>query len=282
MVSFAPLYSFVTNVAGDDAVVKNVMTTVGPHEFNPTHEDARILQKADLFFINGLGLDNSKAQAMKQGVENQNLKIIDLGAKLDPKTLLEGVCHHDHGPGEVHDHTDAHVWLGPSRAIAMVNSIRDALKEADPDHAANYDRRAAEYIAKLEKLKADGLAMLQDKKERKLVTFHESMNYFADEFKLSVHDVVQQKPGTEPGPDDIQKHLRRCAVAGVGVVAVEPQYTRNDSAKTILEELQHRGVKDARFVEFDPLETVKPEDLTPDWYERKMRQNLQNLAGGLK
>lgn len=283
VVSFAPLYCFVANVAGDDAVVKNVMTTTGPHDFNPTDEDARLLRHADLFFINGLDLDNRTAQAMKQGVENPRLRIIDVGSRLEESLLLEGACRHEHAPGEPHDHGhDPHVWLGPTRVIRMVEIIRDTLKEADPSNASNYERRATEYITRLKQLKADGLALLADKKERKLVTFHESMNYFADEFKLTVFDVVQQKAGVEPNADDIKKLLKRCEVAGVGLIAVEPQYTRNASARTILEDLQRRGIPDARFVEFDPLETVPPSELTPDWYERKMRQNLHYLAEALR
>ena len=35
-------------------------------------------------------------------------------------------------------------------------------------------------------------------------------------------------------------------------------------------------------MEFDPLETVAPADLTPDWYERKMRENLENLKKVLR
>ena len=55
-VSFAPLYCFATNVAGDDAEVKNVMTTTGPHDFNPTEADVQLVSKADIFFIVGLGI----------------------------------------------------------------------------------------------------------------------------------------------------------------------------------------------------------------------------------
>lgn len=283
VVSFAPVYCFVANVAGDDANIKNLMTTTGPHNFNPTDVEARLLRKADLFFINGLNLDNNAASTMQKGASNPALQVIDLSSTIDPSERLEGVCHHVHKPGEAHDHgEDPHVWLGPSRAMKMVEGVRDALKKSDPAHAADYDRRATEYLAKLAKLKADGLEMLKDKKDRKLVTFHESMGYFADEFKLGVFDVVQQKPGTEPNAQDIGKLIDKCARANVGVVAVEPQYTRNDSAKTILDGLKHRGVKDAAFVEFDPLETVVPADLTPDWYEKKMRENLKNLAEALK
>src|SRR5258707_15541743 len=58
VVSFAPIYCFAANVAGTDAQIKNAMTTSGPHEFNPSDNEARLLHKADVFFINGLELDN--------------------------------------------------------------------------------------------------------------------------------------------------------------------------------------------------------------------------------
>ncbi|HYH66888.1 MAG TPA: zinc ABC transporter substrate-binding protein, partial [Urbifossiella sp.] len=82
VVSFAPVYCWAVNVAGDDAVVKNMMTTTGPHDFNPTDTDARLVRKADLFFINGLGLDNDLAAAVKKGSGNAKLRVIDLGARL--------------------------------------------------------------------------------------------------------------------------------------------------------------------------------------------------------
>src|SRR5439155_6981464 len=61
LVSFAPLYSFVANVAGDDAAVLTLLTTTGPHEYQPTSQDTLKLRQADLFFINGLDLDESFA-----------------------------------------------------------------------------------------------------------------------------------------------------------------------------------------------------------------------------
>src|ERR1700761_9283763 len=67
VVSFAPLYCFAANVAGDDAVVKNMMGATGPHDFQPTDTDARLVRHADLFLINGLELDTAKAEALKKG-----------------------------------------------------------------------------------------------------------------------------------------------------------------------------------------------------------------------
>ena len=41
-------------------------------------------------------------------------------------------------------------------------------------------------------------------------------------------------------------------------------------------------VADAELVVIDPLETVPPAELTPDWYVAKMRQNLDALARAMK
>src|SRR5438094_243236 len=61
LVTFAPLYSLVANVAGEHAAVQTLMTTTGPHEYQPTPHDTLKLRQADLFFINGLELDEAVA-----------------------------------------------------------------------------------------------------------------------------------------------------------------------------------------------------------------------------
>lgn len=285
VVSFAPVYCWAVNVAGDDAVVKNMMTTTGPHDFNPTDTDARLVRRADLFFINGLGLDNDLANAVKRGSGNSKLNVIDLGEKLDKEQLLEGQCNHQHhGHDHAHSHgTDPHVWLSPDFAVTMTEKIRDALKEADPANAANYDRRAAEYVGKLRALKAEGVEKLKGKADRKLVTFHESLSYFARSFDLKVAGVVQTKPGQEPNTDELAKLIDLCKREKVRLIAVEPQYTANTSAKSILDELRrNNAVPDAALVEIDPMETVTPAALTPAWYEERMRANLDALARRMK
>ena len=283
--SFAPVYCFAANVAGDDAVVKNLMTTTGPHEFNPTDVEARLIREADLFFVSGLGLDNGVGEALKTGSGNRKLTLVALGDRLPADQLLEGECHHDHDHGHAgHDHgTDPHVWLSPDFAVLMTETIRDELKAADPPHAANYDRRAAEYVAKLRKLKADGQELFKGKTDRRFVTFHESLAYFARSFDLTVAGVIQKKPGVEPNSEELKQLIATCRDGKVRLIAVEPQYTANTSAKTVLNELTRKGqVPDAALVEIDPLETVVPDALTPDWYERKMRANIEALAKAMK
>jgi ABC-type Zn uptake system ZnuABC Zn-binding protein ZnuA len=288
--SFPPIYCFALNVAGDDAAVRTVMSNQGPHHFDPQLSDAQLLRGADLFFINGLGLDEKVAAKLKGMSGNPNLEVIELGEKIDPKLLAESCgCEHDHGDAhdEKHDHdhdhaTDPHVWLGLDLAEIEVNGIRDGLKQADPAHAAEYDRRAAEYVARLKKLEADGRAMLKDKKERKFVTFHGSLTYFARSFGLEIAAVIQKVPGKEPTGKELEALVKACVENKVRVIAVEPQYSGQSSAQRILTELKNRGVENPVLVEIDPMETAPESDLTPGWYEAKMRANLEQLAGALK
>ena len=287
VVSFAPLYCFAINVAGDDAVVRNMMTTSGPHEFNPTDRDARLLQRADLFFINGIGLEGDKPESLARSSGNRKLRIVNLGDRIPPEKLTEGSCHHDHGDGVAHEHgKDPHVWLSAEYAILQVEGIRDALKEADPAHAAGYDQRAAAYIQKLGKLKADGLALFKDKKDRKLVTFHDSMSYFARTFDLNIVGVVQKNPGTEPNDAQLRELINLCADERypVRVITVEPQYGASIAANEIRKALIRKKVPDPELVEFDTLETTTPEQLNEnaDWYETRMRSNLEALAKAMK
>jgi ABC-type Zn uptake system ZnuABC Zn-binding protein ZnuA len=287
VVSFAPLYSFAANVAGEDAVVKTMMSTSGPHDFNPTDMDARLIRPANLFFINGLSLDNSVAETLRRGSGARALTVVPLGARIPEAMLLGGEEHadHDHGHGHHHDHGDhdPHVWLSPERAIFMVEAICDELKAADPAHAAGYDTRAAEYTAKLRQLQADGKELLKGKKDRKLVTFHESLAYFAKSFDLSIEGVIQKKPGIEPNSTEMSQLIKVCQEKKVRLIAVEPQYATNTSADAILRELRRAKVTtDPAVVQIDPLETADPGAITADWYERKMRANLAALAEAMK
>jgi ABC-type Zn uptake system ZnuABC Zn-binding protein ZnuA len=286
--SFAPIQCFAMNVAGGDAVVRPVMVAQGPHHFVPGPADARMLARADLFVINGLQLDDQIGKKLVTGSGNRSLRLVNLGAKLPEDMLIEGGCaccaegHAHEGHDHEHGTHDPHVWMGLAHAEKMVEGIRDELKGLDPAKAAGYDRRAAEYVGKLRALKAEGEALLKDKQDRKFVTFHESLNYFADTFGLTVAGVVEEVPGSEPTPKQLSALVEKCVKRKVRVIAVEPQYTSKTAARQILDELKKRGVDDPQLVVLDPMETATESEMAAGWYEARMRANLGALAKALK
>lgn len=288
LVSFAPLYSFAAAVAGPDAQVKCLLTTTGPHtEGDISTHQIELARGCTVFVINGLGLENEAdgiATKLEKRAGNPNWNVLNLGSKLDPDWLMEGECNHDHAPGHKHEHpTDPHAWLSVRCAKKMVETIRDELKRIDPDHAQGYDGRAADYLRTLDRLEQQGKSMLAGKKEKRILSFHESLNYFAETYGLEVAGVIEVTPGQEPSDRKLKQIIEKCAnpAEPVRVIAVEPQFSTRTSARVIRDALERKGI-DAEFAEVNPLETCPEADLSPDLYETVMRKNLAELARVLR
>jgi zinc transport system substrate-binding protein len=284
--SFAPVQCFTLNVAGPDASVKGIMTTQGPHHYDASPSDAKLLAKADVVLFNGLALDDGIVNRMVRSVGNSKAGLEPLGAKLSDSLLLEGGCKHDHGKDgdhAGHDHgKDPHIWMGLPQAEAMVNGIRDSLGKYDAKNRDAYTRRAVDYVEKLKVLKSEGDKLLFGKKDRKFVCFHESMNYFAKTYDLTVAAVIEDVPGHAPTPKQLEAIVKACVDSKTRVIAVEPQYSAKSAAEQIVAELKRRGVEDPVVITLDPMETATAAEMNAGWYETKMRANLAALAGALK
>jgi ABC-type Zn uptake system ZnuABC Zn-binding protein ZnuA len=287
--SFPPLYCFARNVAGAnqdqggiDAAVLSLLTTVGPHEFHADSGDLLKFQKADLFLINGLGLDESLARLVTDN--HLKVKVVEAGEAIPEDELIrrgkEEQEEHEHGKGgHEHGQFDPHVWLGIPEAIHMVEHIRDVLAEQDPAHKDAYARRAREYVGQLRELHEYGKKSLGGKKNRKIIATHESLGYFARAFGLEVLGHIQPQPGTEADATGLQKLVDLCAREKVRVITVEPQYS-TATAETLGRQLHGRNV-DVHLVEVDTIETADP-PIAADYYVCKMRQNIDALAKHLE
>lgn len=285
LVSFAPLYSLAANVCGDSANVKCLLTTVGPHSHGESirEEQVQLARNADVFFINGLGLDEQIAQKLRGAAGSRKWNLVELGEAIDKKLLLEGECHHDHAAKEKeHDHgTDPHVWLCPKRAKSLVGAIAEQMKKIDPTNASKYDERTKAYLEKLDTLISEGQSKLNAKSEKSIISFHDSFQYFAQTFGIQIADVIEIDPGIEPNENKMNEIVEKCLKDKVRVIAVEPQFPSRNGAKAILQRLKAKGM-DAVFVELDTLETAEPSELTPELYIKKISENLDNLAKVLK
>jgi zinc transport system substrate-binding protein len=285
LVTFPPLASFVKAIGGDGVGVLSLCEKVGPHHYSPTSEDAIKLAGADLFVWNGLGLDDSFALRLKNNTSNDKLHCRELAESLPEKSLLKDP---NYKPGQPHQHDesgaccgghgpfDPHVWLGLPQAVKMVEQLRDDLKEIDSARAAEYDRQAAEYVAELKALLADGRKKLTGFKTP-IITHHEAMRYFAEQFGLNVVGSLQGLSGEEPDHHKLQELVSRCKGHPRVLVTVEPQYS--STIADVLRAESDLKKTEVILVELDPLETNPAGDeLNGEWYIRKMRQNIEALA----
>lgn len=165
----------VRNVAGNRAAVDGILApNSDPHEYEPRPSDAAALADADVIFRSGGEVDVWLDQILESSGSDAPVdSLIDAAATL---------------PAPGGSDTDPHWWQDPRNAIAAVASIRDELDAVDPDGKPTYDANARRYAATLHELDAQIAACIArvPASERKLVTSHDSLGYYAHRYGLEV------------------------------------------------------------------------------------------------
>lgn len=262
--SFYPMYIDVINITKDvDGVTVINMTkpqTGCLHDYQLTTEDMKTLEKADVFVVNGAGMESFLDKAAKQ---NRNLKIIE-ASKYDHIQLLKN--------GE---EDNPHVWTAVTYAIDQVKAITVQLCEADPAHKDQYRKNALDYVMKLEALRKEMHEQLDDLPHKDIVTFHEAFPYLAKEFKLNIVSVIEREPGTEPTPQELEQVIAKVKAMPVKVLFTEPQYSPA-AAETISRETG------AKIYTLDPVVTGEASPEALDAYIDAMKKNMEVLKEALK
>ena len=260
--SFYPMYVATINITdGVDGVEVYNMTkpqTGCLHDYQLMTEDMKTLEKADAFVINGAGMEDFMDKVTEQ---QKKLKVIDASRGIE---LI-----HDDEEGD-----NPHVWLSVTDAITQVRNIADQLKEADPTHAAAYEKNAAAYIEKLTSLKSEMHAALDTVPHKDIVTFHEAFPYCAKEFNLNIIGVVEREPGTEPTPTELQETIEQVNALPTKVLFTEPQYSPA-AAETIARETG------AKIYTLDPVVTGEATPAAKNAYIDTMKKNMQVLKEAL-
>ena len=261
--SFYPMYVATINITdGVDGVEVYNMTkpqTGCLHDYQLMTEDMKTLEKADAFVINGAGMEDFMDKVTEQ---QKKLKVIDASRGIE---LI-----HDDEEGD-----NPHVWLSVTDAITQVRNIADQLKEADPAHAASYEKNAVAYIEKLTSLKSEMHAALDNVPHKDIVTFHEAFPYFAKEFNLNIIGVVEREPGTEPTPTELQETIEQVNALPTKVLFTEPQYSPA-AAETIARETG------AKIYTLDPVVTGEATPAAKNAYIDTMKKNMKTLQEALK
>ena len=213
--TFSVLGDFVQVIAGNNVALT---TMVGPdsntHEFEPAPSDNVKLADADLIIENGLGfeawLDNLYTASGSKAVR------IVASEGITPREMDEN------GQKEA----DPHIWQNPLNAIQMVKNVEAALSKADAAHADGYRKNAAAYIKQLQGLDAEVSAEVDklSKDQRKIVTSHDALGYFAERYGFEVIGSVIQSLSTEagePSAQDIARLVDNIKATGAKAIFLE-------------------------------------------------------------
>lgn len=279
------IHCWASNVAGEDAVVENLLPAdVGPHDFQFRPSDRKKVAEAGLIFVNGLGVEDWLKKTMAGSGGGGGNRIVVVSDGLKPQ-LIYHLPELEFGDGHGHDHhhhdhdheaegeaPNPHVWLDPVFARHCVSNILSALKAADPSHADGYARRAAAYLAELEKLDSEVKAVVDSLPDKKVVTFHDAFPYFCRRYGLELVGVIQEVPSTEPSPKHFAQLAKVIREKKVRAIFTEPQFNPRIATR-LAEDLK------IKVGQLDVLETGK---LSPTFYADGVRRNLKALEAALR
>ncbi len=188
------------NLAPGAKVTMLLAPNTDPHEYEVRPDDVKALASADIVLRSGGEVDEWLEGALESaGVDEQD--VVDAGAAAG----LEG--------------EDPHWWQDPVRAEQAVAAIGRAFA------AAGLEDRSAAYVARLKRLDA-GVRACMDRvpaSERKLVTSHDALGYYAKRYDIRVIGAVIPALTTaaQPSAGDVAKLVQTIRSTGVTTIFAE-------------------------------------------------------------
>ncbi len=266
--TYSVLGDLVKNVTGNLVQLDVLVGADGDaHTFEPTPQDSIKLINANIIFENGLhfepwldGLYVSSGSKAKRVITTDGVQVITLG--------------------ENDQEQDPHVWHDVDNAMIMVENISKSLQEADPEHAAIYKANAQKYLQELGELDHWVIDQLKDipDENRKLVSSHDTLGYFAHRYGFEVIGAGIESPTTEasdPSAATIAALVNTIKESAVKVVFIENMHNPQ-LMHTIAKEA---GVVIAPALYTDALGSSHSDGAT---YMDMMRHNARIFAEALK
>ena len=276
-----------------------------PHSFQPGSRDIARIADADLVLTVGLGLEDDWLNDLISNASADPTKVIAVTDVIEPlenpEFSEEGEEGEDHGDeetdegeeGEDHDDEDSeegegehhdegpldpHFWFDPIRVEQVMGHVASQMAVRDPTRADMYQANAADYQHELQELHSFielELASIPASR-RLLVTSHDSLQYFASRYSMTVIGTVI--PATTTETESSPKHLTDLieTVREYNVPAVFGEVTVSERlAATIAEET---GATLVRLYSG----SLGPPGSPAETYIGMMRTNVQLISESLR
>lgn len=250
--SFYPMYIAALNIVdGVEGVrLENLSEpqTGCLHDFQLTPEDMKLLSTADVFVINGGGIESFMSDVAKvypkldvveacEDVALLSEDDADSDHDYDHEADTESDSDHDHDheadaesdSAHDHDHGDenAHAWMSVPRYRTMVQTIASRLAEKDAKHADEYYANAKAYDAKLAVLEEKINSIKSLTNGQNIIIFHEAYAYVADDFSMNACYLLDLDEERSVSAGEIKQVIGAIKDDGVSVILAEELYGKS-------------------------------------------------------
>lgn len=202
-----PAYDFARQVFGDTAEITLLLKPgMESHSYDPGARDIVAILDCDLFIYNGGESDVWVNNILETADENNSLRTLRMmdAVEVLEEEPLEGIEIEEHDHDEHNEEYDEHIWTSPANAIKIVNLIKDAAREINPDNSADYVKSAEKYTLKIADLDRRFEELLEDEERYFVFGDRFPLLYFFKEYNLNYYGAF---PGcgseTEPSAQAI-------------------------------------------------------------------------------
>ncbi len=261
-VSFFIVEDIVREVGGSAIeVVVSPPTGVDVHSFEPSARQIQELNRADIFFSYGAGVDpwasriseDLAANGVSVAVITEQIELI----KIEDSDNPAGV--------------DPHAWLDPVLMAEMAATVRDALIAVDPDSASVYTENAAAFTKRLTQLDTDFTAGLSNCQLSDAIVAHDAFTYLGNRYSITMHAIAGLSPDAEPSAKHMSELATTAQELGAKYIFFE-SLTSPRLAEAIASEVG------AETLILNPVEGLTKEEVAAGaGYIELMEKNLENL-----
>jgi len=214
LVSFSILEDIAHQIGGSDVAVTSL---IGPdadaHVFEPRPDQARLLAHAQLFIVNGLGLEGWETRLVQSA--QYRGPVVVAGDGITPIETTE--------PGAATPVPDPHAWQDVRNAEIYAANIARALEGADPARADAYRERVDGYQARLEALDRQVRAELSaiPPAKRRVITTHDAFAYYGKAYGVTFLAPEGVSTDSEPSAEAIAGLIRQIRHEGIKALFLE-------------------------------------------------------------
>lgn len=249
--SFYPMYIAAMNVIGDcgDIDLQNLSEpqTGCLHDYQLTPEDMKLLSTADIFIVNGGGIETFLTDVAD---EYPDLVILDTTEGVD---LLED---------------NAHAWMSLPLYEQQVQNIAEGLEENVSLAGAAFVENAREYIGKIQELEEEAEELSAYTAGESVLIFHEAYAYVAEDYSLTIAGEMDLDEERQISAGEVAEMVDLVNEEGVKVILAEELY-----AEDMCDAIQ--AETDVTVVYLDPLTRG---DYEADGYLDAMEENIELLS----
>lgn len=203
-----PLAEFAAGVGKDKIEIATIVPAgQEPHAYEPTPQDLIKIRQANIFIVNGAGLD-PWAEKIALDLSKSKQTVLIISASISLITYEKKIV-------------DPHFWLDPIRAQKEVTAIRNALTNRDPARANVYRKNADDYINQLIALDQEYAKGLTSCQSRDVVVSHATLNYLAQRYNLNVIPIAGPNPEEEPSPRQMAEIVQTIRQKKIGYIFFE-------------------------------------------------------------